>query len=70
MVGPEEAWNNKAAYDLETAKAMLDARRFVYVLFCCQQAVEKYLKGAIAERRGTCSPRIHQLVRLAELAEA
>ena len=69
MVEPEDAWKSKAAYDLETAKAMLKARRFVYVLFCCQQAVEKHLKGMIAERQKTCPPRIHHLVRLAELTE-
>ena len=53
MVEPEDAWKSKAAYDLETAKAMLKERRFVYVLLCCQQDVEKNLKGLIADRQKT-----------------
>ena len=36
-----EQWANRARYDLETARAMLEADRHVYVLFCCQQAVEE-----------------------------
>jgi len=69
MATPAEMWKNKASYDMDTARAMLEAGRYLYVLFCCQQAVEKFLKGLIAERTATHPPRIHQLVRLAGLAE-
>lgn len=37
----------QAEYDLETARAMLDAGRFLYILFCCQQAIAKALKALI-----------------------
>lgn len=63
-----EQWADRARYDLETARAMLDAGRFLYVLFCCQQAVEKALKAVIIARTGKLAPRIHSLPRLAELA--
>lgn len=63
-----EQWADRARYDLETARAMLEAERHVYVLFCCQQAVEKALKAVIIARTGKLAPRIHSLPRLAELA--
>jgi HEPN domain-containing protein len=47
---------------------MLEAGRYLYVVFCCQQAVEKMLKALIAQRSKELPPRIHQLVRLAEVA--
>lgn len=61
-----EQWVDQARYDFDTARAMFDNRRFLYVLFCCQQAVEKMLKGVIAKRTGEFPPRLHNLMRLAE----
>lgn len=63
-----EQWRVQALYDLETAQAMLKSRRYLYVLFCCQQAVEKSLKAIIVERTDEAPPRIHSLPRLAEVA--
>ena len=61
-------WLEQARYDLETARAMLEAHRYVYVLFCCQQAVEKTLKGRIAQNTGKLPPRSHNLPALADAA--
>jgi HEPN domain-containing protein len=61
-------WAERAEYDLDTADAMLEAGRYVYVLFCCQQAVEKALKAVIVKKTGEMPPRIHNLLRLAETA--
>jgi HEPN domain-containing protein len=36
-----QRWRELALYDLGTADAMLSAGRYLYVLFCCQQAIEK-----------------------------
>jgi len=47
---------------------MLASGRLLYVLFCCQQSVEKMLKGIAAKRTGEFPPRAHNLVRLAEIA--
>jgi HEPN domain-containing protein len=63
-----EQWTERARYDLDTADAMFKAGRYLYVLFCCQQAVEKALKAVIVTRTGQLPPRIHKLVRLSELA--
>lgn len=67
MSTPEQ-WTERAQYDLETARAMLQAGRYLYVVFCCQQAVEKALKGLIVLRTGETPPRLHNLPQLARKA--
>jgi len=56
-------------YDLETARALLKTRRYLHVLFMCQQALEKILKAHATVRTARFPPRIHNLVRLGELAD-
>ena len=63
-----EQWAERANYDLDTARAMLKSERYIYVLFCCQQAVEKMLKAVIASM-GETPPRLHNLIRLVEHAK-
>lgn len=62
-------WCNLALYDLETAQAMLDAKRYLYVGFMCHQAVEKVLKAIYVKKRNEVPPRIHNLARLLKLAD-
>ena len=69
MTGISNKWVERAVYDLDTARAMLESKRYLYVLFCCQQAVEKMLKAIIAKQSQELPPRLHQLVRLAERAQ-
>jgi HEPN domain-containing protein len=68
MTDAAEKWAAQSRYDIETARAMLDTGRYLYVLFCCQQAVEKMLKALIAKRTRALPPRLHNLMRLAEVA--
>ena len=63
-----EYWKGLARYDLETADAMLESGRYLYVLFTCQQAVEKMLKALVVGATGRLPPRTHNLLRLAETA--
>jgi len=63
-----ENWVQQAEYDLETARGLLEIKRYLYVLFCCQQALEKMLKALIAKQTKEFPPRSHNLTRLAELA--
>jgi HEPN domain-containing protein len=63
------SWVERSCYDLDTAKAMLASGRYLYVVFCCQQAAEKALKAVVASRTGALPPRIHNLLRLAEAAQ-
>lgn len=60
-------WVERSQYDLDTAKIMLDAGRYLYVAYMCQQAVEKILKAIIAQQGKENYP-IHNLNRLAEIA--
>ncbi len=62
-----ERWIERAEYDLETARAMLYARRYLYVAYICQQSIEKALKAVIAYKKIENLP-IHNLNRLAEIA--
>jgi HEPN domain-containing protein len=69
MTGPEisQKWVERVAYDLDTARAMLQTKRYVYVVFMCQQSIEKCLKALLAYKEENVVP-IHNLRRLAELA--
>jgi HEPN domain-containing protein len=63
------AWLKRAEYDLETAKAMLEARRYLYVGVMAQQAVEKLFKAVYFKKFRKEAPRTHNLVYLAELVD-
>ena len=60
-------WLERVDYDLETARAMFKAGRYLYVVFMCQQAVEKNIKALLALQSKEIKP-IHHLSKLAELA--
>jgi len=68
MTSTSKHWMEQARYDLDTARAMFDSGRYLYVLFCCQQAVEKAFKAIIVRRTDDFPPRLHNLLRLAEIA--
>ena len=62
-------WLDSAEYDLQTAQAMLETRRLLYVGFMCHQTIEKVLKGVFVSRRPEEElPYIHKLRRLANLS--
>ena len=53
---------------MQTAKAMLETKRYLYVGFMCHQTIEKALKGIfVARNHDEELPYIHKLVRLANL---
>ena len=60
-------WLDRVAYDLDTAKAMLQTDRLIYAIFMCQQALEKCFKALLAHEDREVVP-IHNLRRLAEFA--
>ena len=62
-------WLEIAEYDLETAKAMLDTKRYLYVGFMCHQAIEKILKAVyVAKFPSETPPYTHNLIKLARLS--
>lgn len=64
-----QEWREIAEYDLDTAEDMLKSKRFLYVVFMCQQAVEKILKAVYIQCKGELPPRTHNLLYLADVLE-
>ena len=64
--GKVEYWIELAVYDLDTAKAMRKSKRYLYVGFMCNQAVEKILKAYYVAVKEAQPPYTHKLIRLAE----
>jgi len=58
-------WLDLADYDIETAQAMLQTGRYLYVGFMCHQTTEKALKAVIAKDEAI-PPKIHGLMKLAQ----
>lgn len=62
-------WIEHSDYDFVTAEAMLKTKRYLYVCFMCQQAVEKLLKAVITFKVKIVPPRTHDLSKLSVIAE-
>jgi len=58
-------WLEGSAYDLETAEAILESKRFLYVGFCCHLGVKKNLKGFLVKKLSDTAPFTHHLLVLA-----
>ncbi len=59
-------WIDLADYDLDTAKAMYQTQRYLYVGFMCHQAIEKIMKAYYVKVLSEHPPRSHNLTLLAE----
>lgn len=66
MNSKTQYWLDLAEYDIETARAILQTGRYLYVGFMCHQTIEKALKAVIA-KDDTLPPKIHGLMKLAQL---
>jgi len=64
-----EHWLDIAQYDLETATSMLSGGRWLYVVFMCQQAIEKLAKGLYTLYVDDNFPRIHNIRTIVERFE-
>ena len=60
-------WLERMRYDFDSARSMLKMRKYLYVGFMCQQAIEKGLKALITKQDKE-PPFIHNLRKLAFLA--
>jgi HEPN domain-containing protein len=61
-------WLERVDYDFATARAMLKTGRYLYVVFMCQQAVEKTLKALLTLQGKEVKP-IHNLSKIASIAD-
>jgi HEPN domain-containing protein len=59
-------WVELSDYDIDTAKAMLRSKRYLYVGFMCHQTIEKILKAYYAATTGLIPPHTHNLAFLSE----
>jgi HEPN domain-containing protein len=59
-------WLDIAVYDIDTAEAMYQTARWLYVAFMCHQAIEKTLKAYWSAKREDEPPYTHNHMRLAE----
>ncbi len=62
-------WIESSDDDFETMMAMFETKRFNWSLFVGHLMIEKLLKAYYVKSRQDFPPYIHNLLRLAELAE-
>lgn len=62
-----EHWLNKSKEDSESARIMLEAHRYTWCAFICQQALEKCLKAGYVKKEKKIPPYIHKLERLCQI---
>jgi HEPN domain-containing protein len=63
-----EYWLDIADYDLITAEAMLQSKRYLYLGFMCHQVIEKSIKAYFWYSNKTEPPYTHNLLMLSEKA--
>jgi len=63
-----EFWKVSAEEDFAAAESLLEKGHFRHCLFFAHLAVEKMLKAHVTRQTNDIPPRIHNLVRLAEIA--
>jgi len=59
-------WIEISDYDLVTAEAMLQSKRYLYVGFMCHQAIEKIFKAFFTKLKSETAPFSHSLSYLAK----
>jgi len=59
-----EYWVDLADYDLATAEALINTKRFLYVGYMCQLSIEKLLKALYVKTLEAVPPKIHSLSQL------
>ena len=59
-------WLDIADYDLDTAEAMYQTGRWLYVAFMCHQVIEKTIKAYWCGTQTTDPPYTHNHMRLAD----
>ena len=61
-------WRSGSKEDVAAAEALMERGYLRHALFFAHLAIEKVLKAHVTRKTGDVPPRIHNLVRLAEMA--
>lgn len=59
-----EYWLDIAEYDIETARSNYNSGRYLYVVFMCQQSIEKLIKGIYVLYTEKEADRTHNIARI------
>lgn len=62
-------WMELSEYDIATAQAMLESKRYLYVGFMAHQSIEKILKAYFVKISGETAPFTHSLSFLAKKSD-
>jgi HEPN domain-containing protein len=62
-------WVELSDYDIDTAAAMLQSKRYLYVGFMCHQTIEKIFKAYYISTKSETAPFSHSLSYLAKKGE-
>ena len=62
-------WKNSSHEDLDAAWSLLEKKHLRHCLFFAHLALEKAIKAHVTQKTRQVPPRIHNLIRLAEMAE-
>lgn len=66
MTNKVKYWIDLSDYDLETAEAMLNCKRYLYVGFMCHQTIEKAFKSYYTKLKTETAPYVHSLSLIAK----
>jgi len=61
-------WLKSAEHDLEVADTLFQSKKYDWCLFIAHLVLEKVLKAYFVKRYNKLPPKIHNLIRLAEMA--
>ncbi|WP_031386941.1 HEPN domain-containing protein [Desulfonatronum thiodismutans] len=64
-----EYWVNSAKHDLDVAESLYKSGKYDWSLFIAHLVLEKLFKALFVKRKEAFPPRIHDLVRLAAMAD-
>jgi len=62
-------WLDIAQYDLTVAESMLNSKHWLYVVFMCQQSIEKLIKGLYSYYMTDTPPHLHNIKTIATRLE-
>lgn len=63
-----EYWENGSMEDFETAKVLIENRRYVHGLFFCHLSIEKIIKAHVVKATQEIPPKSHDLFHLSKKA--
>lgn len=66
---PPGEWLKQAEYDMDTGRAMVKTKRYIYAVFMCHLSIEKGFKGLYTKHLKKEPPKTHNLNFLAEEAK-